>query len=122
MLFFATLPSMDTLDIKTSFGRSVVILIVVIATVLLYQSFIADASKNEFAPKEGQACRGIALVVDYPFYGGMLQPHACKPQCEDGVQRYIVYTNGKATQCQTVPGCLDWGEDQGVTCIPPKEI
>lgn len=109
---------MESLDLQTPFGKAAATLVVAIAAVLFYQSFLADTSKNEFKPKENQECEGEALKVDYPFYGGMLQPHACKPQCDDGIQHYILYTNGKATQCQKIPGCLDWGEDQGVTCIP----
>ena len=68
-----------------------------------------------------QECEGEAIVVDYPYNGGVNEPHACAPQCEDGKQRYILYTNGMATPCQTVPGCLDWGEDQGITCKVPNK-
>ena len=74
---------------------------------------------SELKPKENQPCEGEPIEVNYAYYGGMHSPHGCAPQCEDGKQRYLLYTNGKATQCQKVPGCLDWGEDQGVTCIPP---
>jgi len=109
---------MESLSLQTPYGKSVVTLIAVISGVLLYQSFLADTSKSEFKPKENQECEGEPIAVNYPYYGGMLQPHACKPQCDDGIQHYVLYTNGKATQCQKIPGCLDWGEDQGVTCIP----
>lgn len=101
-----------------SFQTALTSVIGAIAGVLIYQSFLVDTSGARFAPKPDQPCFGEPLAVDYPYEGGMLDPHACAVQCEDGVQRYIVYTNEKATQCQEVPGCLDWGEDQGVTCIP----
>ena len=112
---------METLNVDTPHGKAFALLIVVIAGVLLYQSLIADSSKQEFKPEPDQACEGTPIAVDYPFYGGMLQPHACQQQCEDHVQHYVLYSNGKATQCQRLPGCLDWGEDQGVTCIPDSK-
>lgn len=111
---------MQTLDISSTFGKAVLCVITFTATLLVYESVIADKSGKEFAPKANQACVGQPLEVDYPYQGGMLDPHACAVQCEDEVQRYIVYTNGKATQCQILPGCLDWGEDQGTTCVIPK--
>lgn len=110
---------MDTVDTRTLFGKAFVALAAAIVIVLIYESFVEDNSGTEFKPKENQPCEGTPIEVDYPYYGGMLQPHACKPQCEDQEQHYILYTNGKATQCQKLPGCLDWGEDQGVTCVPP---
>jgi hypothetical protein len=65
------------------------------------------------------ACIGEPLVVDFPYLGTVNEPWTCKVQCEDGKRRYILYSNGKATQCQDPPGCNDTGEDTGVTCIPP---
>lgn len=106
------------IDLKTPYGKALLCLITFTATLLVYESFIADKIEKQYAPKENQPCIGEPLEVDYPYQGGMLDPHACSVQCEDEVQRYIVYTNGKATQCQILPGCLDWGEDQGVTCVP----
>jgi|GEM_PF-2062840 len=64
-------------------------------------------------------CVGEPLNVNYPFQGGFIEDHACKAQCGTQAQRYILYTNGKTTQCQMLPGCNDEGEDQGRTCIPP---
>lgn len=93
-------------------------LIIIISVVLLYESFITDHGTTVMKPEENQKCIGTAIRVDYPFYGGMIEPHACAQQCEDNMQHYILYTNGQATQCQILPGCLDWGEDQGVTCSP----
>jgi hypothetical protein len=68
------------------------------------------------APPAG-ACIGQPIVVDYA-YSGWLEPHACAVQCEDDKPRFILYTDGKATQCQTPPGCNDWGEDKGILCEP----
>lgn len=68
---------------------------------------------------EGDPCVGEPIVVDYVYDYRMLEPHVCKIQCSDTKQRYIQYTNGIATQCETPPGCNDWGEDRRVTCVPP---
>lgn len=62
-------------------------------------------------------CIGEPIPVDYA-YSGWLQPHACAVQCEDDKPRYILYTDGSATQCQTPPGCNDEGEDRGIFCTP----
>lgn len=70
-------------------------------------------------PVVEEECVGQPLFVDYPFQGGFIDPHACKVQCGDQIRRYIVYSNGQATQCEDLPGCLDWGEDRGITCRPP---
>jgi len=112
---------MESIDIQAPFGKAVVVLIAAITVALAYESFVADKSGSEFKPKENQACEGTPIEVDYPYHGGMLGPHACNPQCDDKVQHYVLYTNGKATQCQKLPGCLDWGEDQGVTCLPEAD-
>ncbi|GEM_PF-1346339 len=66
------------------------------------------------------ACIGAALNVDFPYLGTVNEPWTCQVQCTDGKPRYILYSNGKATQCQEPPGCNDTGEDTGVTCIPPQ--
>lgn len=100
------------------FGKMVTGAIFVIGGVLLFQMLV-EPDETAYKPKPDQVCEGQPIAVDYPYYGGMLGPHACKPQCDDGKQRFVLYSNGKATQCGKTPGCLDWGEDQGVTCIPP---
>lgn len=64
-------------------------------------------------------CRGTPIKVDFPYAGGMLDPWTCRVQCTDKQLRYILYADGQATQCQALPGCNDWGEDNGVTCTPP---
>lgn len=69
------------------------------------------------APAVG-SCVGEAIPVAYE-YSGWLQPHECAVQCQDDLPRYILYTDGRATQCQTPPGCNDEGEDKGIFCTPP---
>ena|SRR3989338_11095309 len=72
-------------------------------------------------PKPTTNCVGEPIFVPYPYEGAPVDPHSCKIQCEDGKQRHLVYTNDIGTPCQTVPGCLDEGEDNGVTCRPPQK-
>ncbi len=92
----------------------VVVFFILVGATVVFQSFAPESIpvvKNTI-----KACKGEPLHVEYPYEGDFLEPHACEIQCDDQIQRYIVYTNGKATQCEQLPGCLDWGEDQGVTC------
>ena len=112
---------MDPLDIQTRYGKAIVVLTIAISATLAHESFVADKTGSEFKPKPNQTCEGTPIEVDYPYHGGMLGPHACEPQCDDKEQHFVLYTNGKATQCQKLPGCLDWGEDQGVTCLPSAD-
>ena len=80
---------------------------------------LTDAPIPDSQPKEPpKPCAGEPIVVDYPYDGAFLEPWECQIQCEDKVQRHILYKNGKATQCEKLPGCLDWGEDHGETCVP----
>lgn len=105
---------------KTNFGKALTVTLTVIFVTVITQSIIPP-SLRDYPTPESEECIGDPIVVDYPFAGGFLDPHACAPQCEDQVQRYVLYSNGQATQCQIVPGCLDWGEDRGFTCIPPGQ-
>ncbi len=66
------------------------------------------------------ACIGTAIPVAYAYLGTVNDPWDCKVQCDDQRPRYILYTNGKATQCETPPGCNDFGEDNAITCNPPN--
>lgn len=111
---------MSDLELDTPFGKALLFLICGIAGVLVAYAFFIPDNGAQYKPKANAACDGTPIKVDYPYYGGMLEPHACQPQCDDHVQHYVLYTNGKATQCQKIPGCLDWGEDQGVACVPSK--
>ncbi len=63
------------------------------------------------------SCIGEPIAVEYA-YTGWLEPHACAVQCDDDKPRFILYADGKATQCQTPPGCNDEGEDKGILCEP----
>lgn len=66
-----------------------------------------------------EQCRGAPIRVDFAFNGSVNEPWTCQVQCEDSLPRYILYSNGKATQCEAPPGCNDYGEDRGITCVPP---
>jgi hypothetical protein len=79
---------------------------------------VRHGTANDIA-EEGDPCIGEAIIASYPYDYRMLEPHECKVQCADNKPRYILYTNRMATQCETPPGCNDWGEDRRVTCIPP---
>lgn len=73
-------------------------------------------------PVAKEDCTGEPIHVAYPYEGGMLDPWECRIQCDDKKQRYIAYTNGKAAPCEELPGCLDYGEDHGITCKPPVAL
>lgn len=64
-------------------------------------------------------CIGQPIAVDFPYMGTIAEPWSCQEQCNDDAPRYILYSNGRATQCETPPGCNDYGEDRGMTCVPP---
>lgn len=64
-------------------------------------------------------CKGTPIKVDFAFTGGTNDPWTCQVQCTDNKPRYILYSNGKGTQCETPPGCNDSGEDNGITCTVP---
>lgn len=67
------------------------------------------------------ACVGTPIPVDFPFTGAVNEPWTCQVQCTDGKPRFILYSNGKGTQCETPPGCNDIGEDNNITCTPPTK-
>ena len=71
-------------------------------------------------PHDGDLCTGEPIVVEYEYDGELLGPHECVVQCNQETARYILYTNGIATQCEPLPGCNDWGEDNGIMCTPPE--
>lgn len=66
------------------------------------------------------ACEGEPIFVTYAYTGAVNDPWECQVQCDDQKLRYIAYTNGLGTQCQDLPGCNDWGEDNGITCTTPN--
>ncbi len=69
-------------------------------------------------PAELTACVGDPIEVDFAFNGTVNDPWTCQVQCSDNKPRYILYTNGRATQCETPPGCNDIGEDNNIPCLP----
>lgn len=105
-----------------TFQRIIIGVLGVLLLVVVVQSILPENYEpEEQVPVTEAPCEGQPLNVDYAFEGGYLDPWACQPQCDDGIQRYVVYSNGKATQCETPPGCNDWGEDRGVTCTLPEQ-
>lgn len=101
-------------------GRVTAGVLFFIAAILAVEQLSMSVISTKDLPKNGDECEGEAIVVDYEYGGEMMGPHECAPQCEDKNRRYILYTNGMATQCQTLPGCADWGEDNNVTCLPKQ--
>lgn len=91
------------------------ILVIVASQAILPERYVPEAQEEVAA----EPCIGKPIPVDFPYMGNVAEPWSCKPQCEDGQPRFILYSNGKATQCETPPGCNDFGEDRGVTCEPP---
>lgn len=97
--------------------KGVVFFLILILLIVFRQSLSRSSLRlNDLTPP---VCEGSPLAVPYPYVGGFLEPHACAVQCQDGQQRYLMYSNGFATQCEKLPGCRDLGEDRGVICIPP---
>ncbi|OGJ54600.1 hypothetical protein A3D11_02055 [Candidatus Peribacteria bacterium RIFCSPHIGHO2_02_FULL_49_16] len=97
--------------------KFVIIVCIVILTTVAWQSLFP----REYVPgrkkvQEGEPCKGRPIVVDYAYNWGPVEPHECKVQCGGTIERYIMYTNGLATQCSVPPACLDYGEDNRVTC------
>lgn len=103
-----------------TFQRGVIGLLGILLLIVVAQSVIpSQYVPQEREPVEEQACIGTPIRVEYAFNGGYLDPWACEEQCGSDQPRYVLYSNGKATQCETPPGCNDFGEDNGITCIPP---
>lgn len=105
-------------------------ILVCIALVLAVQALLPvkvppNVRKNTLAasePKQGDTCLGTAIRVDYPYEPGVVAPWECHKQCEDvNIQYYVVFGDGKATQCELLPGCDDWGQDHDITCVPPAD-
>ncbi len=92
-----------------------------ILLVIVAQAFLPEGPLPLPIPKQETFCVGNPIVVDYDFGGSFMEPHACAVQCQDDKPRYILYKNGQATQCETPPGCNDYGEDRGETCVIPAQ-
>lgn len=95
------------------------VLISIVLIVAAQQIFLPVIDTSSF-PKDGEECVGEPIIVDYEYGGEMMGPHECAVQCEDQKEHYILYTNNVGTQCQNLPGCSDWGEDNNVKCTLPE--
>lgn len=87
--------------------------------ILIYQGLRVARIPAVTPPEAEAACIGEPIVVNFPYLGTVNDPWTCQVQCAEGKEKFILYTNGKATQCEELPGCNDRGEDDGVTCAPP---
>lgn len=99
-------------------GHVPAIIIGLIVVITAFQALTREPIEPTIPPLQGASCEGEPIEVDYPYGGGLMAPHECTIQCDLNSPRYILYSDGKATQCERLPGCTDWGEDNGVTCIP----
>ena len=100
---------------KLTYGFFGIVLIILMVQALQHMTAFTSTANSKPIEKP---CSGEPILVDYPYEGKWIEPHACAVQCEDEVQRYVYYTNNLATQCERLPGCNDWGEDHGITCKP----
>lgn len=93
--------------------------------VLLFIVVVQSVTPATFKPRPKipvveVPCKGKPITVDFAYTGSVNDPWSCKEQCDDDQPRYLLYTNGKATQCEVPPGCNDAGEDSGQTCTVPS--
>lgn len=102
--------------LSLSFSFLMIVLVAMVVQSFLPRPPLAPARE---VPKAEKACVGTPIYVNAEYNGSTVNEWSCQPQCDDKIQRYLVYTNGVATPCDTLPGCFDYGEDNGVTCIPP---
>ena len=102
----------------SSFTRVVAGGLAFVVLIVGYQSLTSQFVAPVPEPEPDIKCVGKPIHAAYPYGGTMMGPHECAPQCDDHIRRYIVYSDGQATQCEPLPGCSDWGEDSGVTCLP----
>lgn len=94
-------------------------LMAVMLVVVLWQQIHPAQEPAVTFEDSGTPCVGDPIEVAYSFKGNPEGPWECQVQCSDNKPRYILYTNGIGTQCDTPPSCNDRGEDDGVTCEPP---
>lgn len=99
---------------QTVIGILGLLLIIVIYKSVVPRAYVPEPEE----PVIEVACIGQPIRIDQPYVGTVVDPWTCQIQCNDDQPRYILYSNGKATQCETPPGCNDFGEDRGVTCVP----
>lgn len=103
-----------------SFGLCALIFVVLAYQAIYWRDAIIPPKPTPKALMQEVLCTGTPIFVNEPYLGGPIDPHSCLPQCDDDQPRYLIYTNGKATQCETPPGCNDYGEDRGITCKAPQ--
>jgi len=94
-------------------GGTLIVLLLVVAVQSVVPKTYVPRDKE---PVVEVPCKGAPIKVDFAYTGTVNDPWTCQPQCQDDKARYVLYSNGKATQCETPPGCNDTGEDSGVTC------
>jgi hypothetical protein len=110
----------ERIIVKMTMGLAGFVLVVLLYQSLFWVRFTVPPPAVPKKPVVEAPCYGTAITVNEPYLGVAVNPHSCIPQCEDDQPRYLVYTNGKATQCEEPPGCNDYGEDNGITCKPPN--
>ncbi len=95
----------------------------IILLVLIFHALF-PRQVQPYTPEETtmENCIGTPINVPYSYTGNVVDPWSCKPQCDDDKPRYLLYTNAVATQCETPPGCNDWGEDRGIRCKIPGPV
>ena len=91
----------------------------VIVLLILTWHALFPASTMQLPQADEIPCVGQPVTVTYPYLHKQEKPFECQVQCKDNIPRYILYTNSLATQCETLPGCTDYGEDSGITCQAP---
>lgn len=104
--------------------RAVLILCGVMLLIVVVQSVHPFSYVQPTPPVKEVPCIGDPIPVDFSYTGSVNDPWTCQVQCSDDKPRYVLYTNGKGTQCETPPGCNDYGEDHGITCAvsAPKSL
>jgi hypothetical protein len=100
--------------------KAVAVFCTVVLLILTHRAFFWEPSVPPAPPPKD--CKGEPIYVDYAYLGGNKDPHACSVQCGTRTQRFIYYSDNLAAQCETPPGCLDWGEDNGITCTVPEQF
>lgn len=107
------------MNAQRALEHTVIGLCIVMIAIVTLQSYRPFRYTTPTPPVVEEPCIGAPIAVTVPFTGAVNDPWTCQVQCADDKPRYILYTNGKATQCETPPGCNDYGEDHGTTCALP---
>ena len=91
----------------------------IVAILFLQALFPRQPAPIEAIQQTMEECIGEPIAVSDPYVGTVIEEWSCEVQCTDKKQHYLLYSNGVATQCETLPGCNDYGEDRGIRCRPP---